>query len=55
MHLKRQNTPKSWPIHRKGTKYIVRPQFNPRKGVPILILLRDMLKVAKNRKEVKIY
>jgi len=53
MHLKRQKIPKNWPIHRKGTKYIVRPNFNLKKGIPILILLRDMLKVCENRKEVR--
>lgn len=53
MHLKRQKVPKSWPIPRKGTKYVVRPQFNIKKGAPILIFLRDVLKVAQNRKEVK--
>jgi small subunit ribosomal protein S4e len=53
MHLKRQKAPKSWPIYRKGTKYIVRPTFDVRKGIPILIVLRDLLKVAQNRKEVK--
>jgi len=53
MHLKRQKAPKNWPIHRKGTKYVVRPNFNLQKGVPILIILRDMLKIAQNRREVK--
>ena len=53
MHLKRQKAPKNWPIYRKGTKYIVRPRFDASRGIPILIVLRDMLKVAQNRKEVK--
>ncbi len=53
MHLKRQESPKSWPIYRKGTKYIVRPSFGIQKGIPILIVLRDLLKLAQNRKEVK--
>jgi len=53
MHLKRQKAPKNWPIHRKGTKYVVRSNFNLQKGVPILIILRDMLKIAQNRREVK--
>ena len=53
MHLKRQKAPKNWPIARKGTKYVVRPSFNLNKGVPILIILRDILKIAQNRKEVK--
>lgn len=52
-HLKRQGTPKRWPIPRKGTKYLVRPHSNLERGIPILVLLRDMLKVAQNRKEVK--
>ena len=53
MHLKRQKVPKSWPIHRKGTKYVVRPKFNIKEGIPILVFLRDVLKVAQNKKEVK--
>lgn len=53
MHQKRHKVPKSWPIPRKGTTFVVSSRFNPEKGVPILIVLRDMLKVAQNRKEVK--
>ncbi|MBU2052791.1 MAG: hypothetical protein ABIJ14_01425 [Nanoarchaeota archaeon] len=53
MHLKRQKAPKRWPIPRKGTKYVVRPNFNPQRGVPLLIVLRDILKICQNRKEVK--
>ena len=53
MHLKRQKVPKNWPIYRKGTKYLVRPGFDIAGGVPILVVLRDMLKIAQNRKEVK--
>lgn len=53
MHLKRQKVPKNWPIPRKGSVYVVRPSFNIKNGVPILIILRDILKVAQNRKEVK--
>ena len=53
MHLKRQKAPKNWSIHRKGTKYGVRPNFDLQKGIPILIILRDMLKIAQNRREVK--
>ncbi len=53
MYLKRHKSPNKWPIKRKGTKYIVKPNFSTNQGVPILIALRDMLKLAKNRKEVK--
>lgn len=52
-HTKRQSAPKRWPIKRKGTKFVVTPNFSPSRGVPILVVLRDMLKVCKNRKEVK--
>ncbi|MDP2628552.1 MAG: hypothetical protein Q8P15_01495 [Nanoarchaeota archaeon] len=51
-HLKRQKTPRKWPVTKKGTKYVVRtPEMN--KGLPALIILRDMLKVVQNRKELK--
>ncbi len=52
-YLKRQKVPKNWPIHRKGTTYVVRPGFSIGKGIPILIILRDILKVAANRREAK--
>ncbi len=38
---------------RKGTKYIVKPRVDIQKGVPVLVALRDILKVTQNRKEVK--
>ena len=53
MHLKRQKVAKSWPIYRKGTKYVVRPKSDIKKAVPVLIVLRDMLKIVQNRKEAK--
>ena len=53
MYLKRQKAPKKWPIPRKGTTYVVRPKFNLTRGIPILIVLRDMLKITQNKKETK--
>ena len=53
MHLKREQSPKNWPIERKGTTYLVRPRYSIDKGVPILIIIRDMLKLAKDRRETK--
>lgn len=50
VHLKRHKTPKNWPITRKGTTFVVKPISGE---IPLLIILRDMLKVAQNRKEVK--
>jgi small subunit ribosomal protein S4e len=48
--MKRQSVPNNWPVPRKGTAFVVRPLSGK---IPILIVLRDILKVAKNRKEVK--
>lgn len=49
-HLKRQKVPKNWPIHRKGTAFVVKPMSGE---IPILVIMRDILKIAQNRKEVK--
>jgi len=54
MHLKRQRAPKNWPVPRKGTVYIVRPNYNLQKGgIPVLIALRDILGLTKNRRETR--
>lgn len=53
MHLKRESSPKNWPIERKGTTYVVRPRYNINEGVPILVIIRNMLKLAKDRRETK--
>lgn len=53
MHLKREQSPKNWPIERKGTTYLVRPRGYIEQGVPVLIIIRDMLKLAKDRRETK--
>ena len=53
MYMKRSTVPKSWPIARKGTKYVIRASHNRKNGIPLLIILREILKAGKNRKEVK--
>ncbi|MBU1252251.1 MAG: hypothetical protein KJ905_00070 [Nanoarchaeota archaeon] len=53
MHLKRQEIPNNWPVYRKGTKFIVRPSSDILRGIPLLVLMRDMMEIAQNRKEVK--
>ena len=50
-HLKRKGMPHEWPVKKKGTKFVVKPVS--KKGIPVLIVLRDILKIAENRKEVK--
>ena len=52
-HLKREQSPKQWPIERKGTTYLVRPSYNIDQGIPVLLVLRDVLKFAKTRREVR--
>jgi small subunit ribosomal protein S4e len=49
-HLKRQTIPKNWPIPRKGTAFVVRPISGE---LPLLVVLRNMIKIAQNKKEVK--
>ncbi len=52
-HLKREQSPKQWPVERKGTTYLVRPSYNMEHGIPLLLVLRDVLKLAKTRREVR--
>jgi len=53
MHLKRSSMPKTWPLPRKGTKYVVVPSHSLRNSVSLLVILRDILDLAKTRKEAK--
>lgn len=50
-HLKRHGMPKNWPIKKKGTTFVVKPLS--KRGIPLLMVLRNLLKVAQTRKEVK--
>lgn len=55
-HLKRLTVPKSWKILRKTSKFALMP--NPgahslKFGMPLGIMLRDVMKTAKNMSEVK--
>lgn len=52
MHLKRHKATKLWSIPRKGTKFIVVPSHNKKNGIPLLIVMRDILKHVKTRKEL---
>jgi small subunit ribosomal protein S4e len=40
-------------MKRKGTAFVVKPNRSFSKSLPVLIVLRDLLKVAQNRKETK--
>jgi small subunit ribosomal protein S4e len=52
MHIKRNEMPKTWPVARKGTKYLLVASHSKRAGIPILFTLREMLGLARTRKEV---
>lgn len=54
--LKRKPAPKFWPIHRKEFFWVVKPSPGPhslKNCLPLTIILRDILKFAKTRKEAK--
>lgn len=55
MHIKKTKMPKSWPIARKGRgkRFIAVPSHANDKGITILYILRDILKIAETRKEAK--
>jgi len=54
MHLARKNSSNSWPIPQKSTKYVVVPSHAKDNGIPLLIIMRDILGLVKTRKELKI-
>ena len=53
MHQTRPETTSKLPIPRKGTKYVARATSYHRDSVPVVIALRDMLKLARTAQEVK--
>lgn len=53
MHLKRSKAEKGWPIPRKGTTYLARSNHAQKKGVSLLMVLRDILGIAETKKEAR--
>ncbi|MDP1695356.1 MAG: hypothetical protein Q8L29_00380 [archaeon] len=53
MYQTRQKSTTKLPIRRKGTKYVAKALSHPNNSVPVVIAVRDMLKLAKTAKEVK--
>jgi len=49
--LKRLATPKWWPIERKVNKFVAVPRGPYAKSLPLLVIIRDVLKVAENARE----
>lgn len=54
-HIKKTVMPKTWPIPRKGRgkRFVAVPSHATSKGISILFLLRDVLKIAKTKKEAR--
>lgn len=52
-HVNRQNIGKFWSIPRKGTKYLAVASHNKSDSVPLVVVLRDILKIIRNKKELK--
>lgn len=54
-HIKKTQMPKSWPVPRKGKRkrFVAVPSHATSKGISLLFLLRDVLKLAKTRKEAR--
>lgn len=55
-HLKRKPAPTFWPIHRKEALWTVKPNAGPHRiaqSLPLTLVLRDMLGLAKTRGEAK--
>lgn len=53
MHIKRKTIGKFWPIPRTGSKYVAVPKHEDNKAVPLLVIMRDLLKLVKIKKELK--
>jgi len=52
MHIKRKTIPKFWPISRSGTKYMTVATHDRSNSIPLMVVMRDILGLVKNRKEL---
>ncbi len=53
MHKKISEMPREWPLARKGKTYLAVASHDGDKGMPIVFAIRDMLKIADTRREVR--
>jgi small subunit ribosomal protein S4e len=54
--LKRKPAPRFWPIHRKEFVWVAKPSAGPhslQESLPLTLVLRDILGIAKTRKEAQ--
>lgn len=55
-HISRLNTPKSWPLKKKGIKFTTRPEAGAHslmESISLSLVITNILKFARTRKEVK--
>jgi len=52
MHIKRKTIPEFWPIAKTGSKYMAVPCHNQDSSIPLVIAMRDVLKLIKTKKEL---
>jgi len=52
-HIKKSKMPRTWPVRKKGDRFIAIPSHARTKGISLLFIIRDMLKLARTRKEVR--
>jgi small subunit ribosomal protein S4e len=55
--LKRRAAPRTWPIPRKGTKWVQRPSPGPHaqdQSIPLSVVLRDILHLVASAREARI-
>ncbi len=53
MHIKRKTIGNFWPVPKTGDKYMAVPLHEQRSAVPLILVMRDMLKLVKTKKELK--
>lgn len=53
MYVKRNTINKSYPIPRKGTKYIAVPTHEKKTAIPLVVLVRNVLKLVRTKKELQ--
>ena len=56
MHMKRYTIPKYWKLPKKERKFVITPRAGPHKKmecIPLLIILRNVLKIADTAKEAR--
>jgi small subunit ribosomal protein S4e len=52
-HLNRNNIGNFWSIPKKGTKYLAVAGHNQNHAIPLVVVMRDILKLIRNKKELQ--